>query len=206
MIKHSGINDFFMKLSVTYLSMLCCVGFLLGPVELRAQRSSSVAAFALPGEFDGETVSLASFSDNKAIVVAFTSYHCSWSVKYMDRLTQLYQEYHPRNVAFIAINSNDPELEGELVRIAPPGFPFLKDADQTVARDFGATRNPEAFVLIPAGAHFKIVYQGKIDDNPLDARLVRHNFLQDALDQILAGQNVHTRRTPASGCSIKGLD
>lgn len=195
-----------MKKTVTYIFLLSLAGLLSMPLFLQAQRQATVSNFILPGEFGDDTVALDSFLEQKAVVVVFTSYHCSWSVKYMDRLTQLSEEYQEEGVTFIAVNSNDPELEGELVRIAPPSFPFLKDVDQVVAKDFGATKNPEAFILVPSGNQFKIAYQGKIDDNPLDASLVRNNFLQDALDLVLAGEKVETKLTPASGCSIKGLD
>lgn len=195
-----------MKKLATNIFLLSLAGLLSMPVILHAQRQVTVSNFSLPGEFGADTVSLDSFLDQQAVVVVFTSYHCSWSVKYMDRLTQLFGEYQDQDVSFIAINSNDPELEGELVRIAPPVFPFLKDVDQAVAKEFGATKNPEAFVLVPSGNQFKIAYQGKIDDNPLDASLVRSNFLQDALDLVIAGEKVETKLTPASGCSIKGLE
>lgn len=173
---------------------------------LTAQRAVTVQNFSLPAEFGDETVALDSFQEKKAIVVVFTSYHCSWSVKYMDRLAQLNTEYADKGVAFIAINSNDPELEGEIVRIEAPAFPFLKDEDQTVAKAFGATKNPEAFVLVPHSGHYKVVYHGKIDDNPLDESMVRKNFLTDALTQVIAGEKVVTKETSTSGCSIKGLE
>lgn len=173
---------------------------------LTAQRTVTVQNFTLPAEFGDETVALDSFQGKKAIVVVFTSYHCSWSVKYMDRLAQLNTEYADQGVAFIAINSNDPELEGEIVRIEAPAFPFLKDEDQAVAKAFGATKNPEAFVLVPHSGHYKVVYHGKIDDNPLDESMVRKNFLTDALTRVIAGEKVVTKETSTSGCSIKGLD
>lgn len=174
--------------------------------SLTAQRTVTVQNFTLPAEFSDESVSLDSFQGKKAIVVVFTSYHCSWSVKYMDRLAQLNTEYSEKGVVFIAINSNDPELEGEIVRIEAPEFPFLKDADQAVAKAFGATKNPEAFVLVPHSGNYKVVYHGKIDDNPLDESMVRKNFLTNALDLVIAGEKVVTKETPASGCSIKGLE
>ncbi|MDP5168715.1 MAG: redoxin family protein [Bacteroidia bacterium] len=173
---------------------------------LHAQRQGNIETFTLPSEFGDSSVSLSDFQGKKAVVVIFTSYHCSWSVKYMDRLEQLYRQMKTRDVAFVAINSNDPTLEGELVRISPPSFPFLKDADQAIAKKFEATKNPEVFVLVPSGQSFKIVYHGKIDDNPLDETMVRHNFLQDAIDQLLKGERVEVKETPTSGCSIKGLE
>lgn len=182
------------------------LSFLALQGQALAQRTTTVQNFTLPAEFGDGSVALDSFQGKKAIVVVFTSYHCSWSVKYMDRLTQLNAEYAPKGVAFIAINSNDPELEGEIVRIDPPVFPFLKDEDQAVAKIFGATKNPEVFVLVPHSGNYKVVYHGKIDDNPLDESMVRKNFLTNSLNLVIAGEKVVTKETPASGCSIKGLE
>lgn len=178
------------------------IGMLGFHSPLLAQRTT-IDNFTLDNEFDEGSVSLQDFQDKKAVVVVFASYHCSWSVKYMERLSQLHRDYEGKGVTFLAINSNDSTLEGEM-RVSAPAFPFLKDSDQAVANQFEATKNPEVFVLVPQGNHFKVVYHGKIDDNPLDATQIRHNYLQDALDQVLAGEKVEVKETPVSGCSIKG--
>ncbi len=182
------------------------VGFLVTQGTLQAQRQTSIDNFTLQSEFDNTSVSLRDFQGKKAVVVVFTSYHCSWSVKYMDRLAQFHTQFTPKGVVFLAINSNDPALEGEIVRISPPAFPFLKDTDRAVATKLGASKNPEVFLLVPQGQNFKVVYHGKIDDNPLDAAMVRHNYLQNALEQVLSGKKVEVAETPPSGCSIKGME
>jgi hypothetical protein len=82
------------------------------------------------------------------------------------------------------------------------GFEFLYvvDATSNVARAFGATRTPEAFLFDAAGT---LVYHGAIDDNAQDAAKVEKRFLKDALDALLAGREVAVKETKALGCSIK---
>ncbi|MEM6801813.1 MAG: redoxin domain-containing protein [Bacteroidota bacterium] len=178
-------------------------------VPALAQKVDSVNDFALT---DGEkVVKLSDFKDQKLVAVVFTSSHCSWAKKYEDRLIELHSKYAEKEVAFIAVNSNnaamneldDPSVM-RTVTVFP--FPYLKDADQSVAKLFQAKKNPEVFLLKPAGASFKVVYSGKIDDNPLDAKLVKQNFLQDAIEISLEGGNPAVKHSPASGCLIKSID
>ncbi|MDX2283510.1 MAG: redoxin domain-containing protein [Bacteroidia bacterium] len=188
----------------------CVLGaaLLLGPVLAAQTQPRLVADFSLRNERN-EEVKLSALSGKKAVVVVFTSSNCVWATKYESRLESLYREFEPKQVAFLAINSNDSSLSAldasaRMREVSPYPFPYLKDDTQRVAKLFGATRNPEAFVLIPRpGKGFEIAYQGKVDDNPLDAGMVRYNYLQEALQSVLAGKAPAVPETPASGCNIK---
>ncbi len=170
----------------------------------------------LSGDFklsdsNGQPVSLAKYRDQKAIVVVFTSSHCSWASKYEDRLKSIFQAYQGKGITFIAINSNDSSLSAfdaaaRIRQDSPYPFPYLKDADQSVARLFKATKTPEVVVVTPSAGRFLIQYRGKIDDNPLDANSVRNNYLPNALDAILAGKKPTETETQASGCNITWLN
>lgn len=175
-------------------------------VPALAQKVDSISEFSLT---DGEKeVKLTDFKDQKLIAVVFTSSHCSWAKKYEERLKELHTSFGEKGLAIIAINSNDAamnELDDPSVMRTVTAFPFpyLKDEGQTVAKMFQATKNPEVFLLQPQETGFKVVYSGKIDDNPLDAKLVKQNFLSDAIESILAGEKPTVKTSPASGCLIK---
>ncbi len=129
---------------------------------------------------------------------------------YEERLSELQATYVTKGIAFMAINSNDPSMsdsdsEGEMARLSSYTFPYLKDEDQEVAKQFKATKTPEVIVATPVNGVFREVYRGKIDDNPLDASLAKNHYLEDVLKQILAGQKVSVESTEASGCNIKWL-
>jgi peroxiredoxin len=166
-----------------------------------------IATFTLPSS-TGQTESLATYANRKAVVVLFTSTHCSYAEKYVDRVRALYQTFASQGVAFLAINSNDPALNQNdalpVMRLSQPyPFPYLKDETQQIARLFNASKNPEVFILQPISGSFNVVYHGKIDDNPLDASMVRENYLRDALQQIIAGNKPAAAETPAAGCNIR---
>ena len=69
-----------------------------------------------------------------------------------------------------------------------------------VARAFGATVTPEAFLFDKTG---KLAYHGTIDDNHQDAARVQKHFLIDALDAVVAGKPPAPPETKSLGCGIK---
>lgn len=79
-------------------------------------------------------------------------------------------------------------------------FPFAVDEGSVIAKAFGATKTPEAFLF---DADMKLVYHGTIDDNMRDAGAVEETYLADAMAAVHDGQAVSVATTDALGCSIK---
>jgi hypothetical protein len=48
----------------------------------------------------------------------------------------------------------------------------------------------------------RLVYHGAIDDSR-DERAVTRNYLRDALDALLSGEQPSVTETPAVGCTVK---
>ncbi|RMG69478.1 MAG: thioredoxin family protein [Bacteroidetes bacterium] len=196
------MNKLVLSLTFGFLTGL----FLLRPVL--AQDTRYVEAFVLPGP-DTTEVRLDSFQHQKAVVVLFTSSHCAWAMKYQERLSQLWDSFSPQGVTFLAINSNDASVSrrdaaARMGQTTSYPFPYLKDADQEVARQFQASKTPEVFVLLPdAEGRFQVVYQGAIDDNPLAPQ---QHYLQDALAHVLGGEMPAMATTDPSGCDIKWIE
>jgi thiol-disulfide isomerase/thioredoxin len=127
-------------------------------------------------------------------VVAFISAKCPVANAYLERMTDLYQEYSSKGVHFVFLNSNSNESARDLA--AP--FPVYKDSSNRAADLFGAQTTPEFFVLDSRNA---LRYHGSFDDSQNAAR-VRVRGLQSALDALLSGSAVSPERTKAFGCSI----
>jgi hypothetical protein len=116
-------------------------------------------------------------------------------------------DYGPKGFQFIAINSNETEnypednYEEMVKRARKLGFNFLylRDDDQSVAKAFGATHTPEFFVL---DSKLKLRYHGKMDDNK-EHSASRINYVREAADAILAGEEVKETETYSIGCTIK---
>jgi hypothetical protein len=148
-------------------------------------------------------------------VVIFTGNHCVYAKKYEDRIIGLAKEFGPQEVSVLLVNSNDPVLSEDdrfevmQTRAKEKSYPcpYLHDPDRKVADLFAATKNPETFVLIPdAEQGFKVVFHGKIDDNPLMPDKVEQHFLNDVLADILAGKPGPFATQSIIGCGIKGIE
>ena len=65
---------------------------------------SDAPDFSLPAT-DGETYSLESFSDKKALLVMFICNHCPYVIAVQDRLVKLAHDYQDRGLGVLAICS-----------------------------------------------------------------------------------------------------
>jgi peroxiredoxin len=163
-----------------------------------------VANFTLPGT-DGRSVSLHDFKDKRAVVVVFIGTECTLSNGLLPTVAHLHEEYAPRGVQFLAVNSNrqdTPERVAAHARKYTIPFPVLKDTGNVVADCFGARRTPEAFLL---DGERKIRYQGRIDDQfgiGYKRPKPTHRDLADAIDAVLVGKPVAQPTTPVAGCII----
>lgn len=172
--------------------------------------AQTIDNFAAPGTFGGQ-VELNSYKNSKAVVVIFTGNHCVYSKKYIDRIIALENATKGLGVQFIMVNSNDEQLSPQesmgamktLVDSKGISFPYVKDADKSIAEKFGATKNPDAYVLKPAGEAWTVAYHGLIDDNALMPARVQNKYLEDAIKAIAGGGQATTAETEPVGCTIK---
>ncbi len=157
---------------------------------------------------DDRYISLEMVKGAPATVIVFTCNHCPFAVKYEDRIIELNTKLAPMNVPLIAINPNDPDVVPEdspekmkeRYNEKKFNFPYLFDEGQEVFKAFGATKTPHVFVL---DQDFKVRYIGAIDDNVEDADAVETQYVFNAVNAILNGEEVKPETTKAIGCSIK---
>ena len=157
---------------------------------------------------DGREVTIDDVKGAKGTLVVFTCNHCPYAKQWEERVVALGNEFGAKGVGAIAVNSNDPSAYPEdsyasmQERAKERGmkFPYVVDATSDVARAFGASRTPEAFVFDASG---KLVYHGTIDDNGRDPAQVKEPYLRNALEAVAAGRSPSVQQTKALGCSIK---
>ena len=156
---------------------------------------------------DGRDVSIADVAGKEGTLVIFSCNHCPFVKAWQDRIAAIGNAAKGKGVGVIAINPNDPAAYAEdsfdemQKRAQKLGFafPYVVDATSDVARAFGATRTPEAFLFDKDG---KLVYHGAIDDSK-EADQVAKRFLQDAVDELTAGKDIPVKETKFVGCGIK---
>ncbi len=157
----------------------------------------------LPG-VDGKSHSLADLKDAAAVVLVFTCNSCPYAVDYEQRTMALTKEFADRRVAVVAVNVNKIPADNlaamkERASAQQFNFPYLFDASQQIAKDYGATYTPEYFVL---DGQRKIAYMGALDDSPDEAKVSRRHVAA-ALEAVLAGQQPKLAETVAIGCRIR---
>ena len=139
-------------------------------------------------------------------VVVFTCNHCPYALAWHDRLMDVARDYE--DVHFYAINPNDAEryprdsFEAMKERVRQDGgwpMPYVHDATQEVARAYGAKTTPDVFVVDSGGA---LRYRGAPDADYEDDGL-RAGWLREALDSMLAGEEIARPETDPVGCGVK---
>jgi len=143
---------------------------------------------------------------SRATVVVFMSFGCPISNRYAPVLVDLAERFKDRGVAFRAVVCDAAKIEdvrrdaGEF-RIR---FPVFYDPRKLMAAQFLATTTPQAFLL---DGNRAVRYFGAIDDLYQDraTRLpeVKHHHLVEAIEQLLAGQQVSVKETVAIGCPLE---
>jgi len=167
---------------------------------------SKAPAFELVNAADGRPVAFAP-GDCRLSVIVFTCNQCPYAKAFEPRLIALGNEYAKKGVVFYAIDSNDDavypvETMGEMKSRATSRhypFPYLKDGESKVAREYGARVTPHVFVVDEKGI---VRYRGYVDDST-KATERQHTGLTDALNELIAGKDVKVSATKAFGCTIK---
>jgi len=160
---------------------------------------------------DGKMVSLTDYKDAKGYIVIFTCNHCPFAKAYEQRIIDLQNKYASKGFPLVAINSNDKNIEPDdsydnmMNRAKEKNYPFpyLYDETQEMAHAYGATRTPHVFILSKKDKDLKVEYIGAIDDNADDPAAVKAKYVENAVDELLAGKKVTTNFTKAIGCGIK---
>lgn len=171
------------------------------------QIGESAPDFSLPGT-DGQNHSLESFSEFPILVVVFSCNHCPYVVGSEERMIAFARDYLPQGVGFVAINSNsqntyaDDDFAHMVERARERNFPFayLRDESQEVALAYGALRTPHYFVF---DRNRRLVYTGRMDDNPRTPGAETTHELRDAVEDLLAGHPVRVPLTNPIGCNVK---
>ncbi len=117
--------------------------------EAAEKSSNSIVENFTLKDFRGKTHSLSDY-DDKIVVVYFTGTECPLAKLYSGKMQRLSREYADKGVVVLGVCSNVQDSIAELSAHARDHgitFPLLKDLNNKVADQFGATRTPEVFVL-----------------------------------------------------------
>lgn len=164
----------------------------------------------------GKAVAREDFA-GRPLLVMFICNHCPYVKHVAPELARIGRDYGA-TVGIVAIQSNDvdayPDDSPDKMKqeAAERGytFPYLFDADQSVAKAYTAACTPDFFLF---DRYHKLVYRGQLDgtrphriaSGQYDARdgEATGEDLRRALDALLAGEPIPGEQLPSMGCNIK---
>ncbi len=158
---------------------------------------------------DGQVYRLLDLAGEKGLVVAFICNHCPYVIAVVEDMVSDAQALKELDIGFAAVCSNDAQTYpddafdkmGLFAQSHAFSFPYLHDADQSLARSYGAVCTPDFFGFDRSLA---LAYRGRLDDaRPGQDRSGRKRELFEAMQAIAQGQAVSAPQMPSMGCSIK---
>ena len=158
---------------------------------------------------DGRQHSILAQAGDRGLVVAFICNHCPYVKAVIQRIVRDARDLKELGIGFVAINANDADaypadsFENMKVFARENGFPFpyLHDADQSVARTYGAVCTPDFFGFNGAG---ELQYRGRLDASRKEAAApdIRRDLFE-AMKQVANTGQGPREQIASVGCSIK---
>ncbi|CAN5627392.1 thioredoxin family protein [soil metagenome] len=182
--------------------------------------ANTTALGAAPGftltDTNGQQHALSDFA-GQWVVLEWLNYDCPFVAKHYNggNMQATQQRWRDEGAVWLAIVSNAPGEQGHFppdemnARSEQEGSratAVLMDEAGTVGRSYGARTTPQMVIINPEG---QIVYNGAIDDRPSrDAESLEGatNYVNQAMEEALAGQPVSVATTQPYGCSMKYAD
>lgn len=164
--------------------------------------------FTLPDP-TGREWSLAEVAGSKGTLVIFACNHCPYVRHIASELGAAATGWVADGVGVIAVNSNDtvrypadrPELMPAQAAEWGWQFPYVVDADQTVAREYRAACTPDFFLF---DDRMRLTYRGRFDGStPGNGVPITGEELGRAVQALLGGLPQPDEQVPSIGCNIK---
>ncbi|CTQ51578.1 AhpC/TSA family protein [Roseibium album] len=164
--------------------------------------------FTLPAT-NGVTYGLKDIAGEYGTLVMFICNHCPFVLAVLDKIVRDARDLKELGVGVAAICSNDAvaypadnfhNMQLLAEEHAFP-FPYLHDADQSVAKTYGAVCTPDFFGF---NSELGLQYRGRLDAtrmNTSTADLPRDLF--EAMKQVADTGQGPAEQIPSIGCSIK---
>ncbi|GAB4517713.1 MAG: thioredoxin family protein [Phycisphaerales bacterium] len=207
-------------------SVVALAGVTMFATDAEAQRSRSAMdnAPAKVGEkaptftltdINGNEVSIQDhIDDGKIVVLEWWNPKCPYVVKHHEKMTTMVDlaTKYEDEVAWIKINSTNPSHRDHGVdkdyaqKWNLEDYTILLDEDGTVGKMYGARVTPHMYIIDTEGV---LRYQGAIDSNrgagaySESEKSQVTNYVDQALQQIIAGETVSRPETRPYGCGVK---
>lgn len=159
-------------------------------------------------DVSGEVLTLEEVAKENGLLVNFSCNTCPWVGAWEDRYNPIAELAEKNGIGVIALNPNTAIRDGgesmqdmqERAEASNYQFYYALDENSRLAEAFGATRTPDIFLF---NSDMELVYTGAIDDNAKSAEDVDEKYLENAINNMVAGKEISPKTTKALGCTIK---
>lgn len=145
-------------------------------------------------------------NEGKVVVLEWFNPVCPYVKKHHEQhstMRDLAGKYEDQGVVWLAVNSG-PEDTAEANQANREDweitYPILMDSEGDVGKAYGSKNTPTMYVIDKEGV---IRYVGAIDNDRDPHELGDTNYVQQALDAVLAGSNIETAYAKPYGCNVK---
>ena len=166
-------------------------------------------------DINGKTVQLSDYAGKIVVIESYNSdcpfCHNQYSTGAMQ---DLQKDLAAKGVVWLLVNSVNPhnpshrsndQAVKEMASESMDVTAWIDDSSGAVGHLYGMETTPHMFVIDKGG---KLVYDGAIDNqpDPFHNPNTAHNYVRDAVDDILAGKPIAVSQTKPYGCSVKYAD
>ncbi|WP_420583326.1 thioredoxin-like domain-containing protein [Reichenbachiella sp.] len=156
-------------------------------------------------------ITMNQFDSHSAVVMVFTSIRCPYAKLYKERVSALSAQYSDQNVRFVFVNphASHPSKKETIAHMKQEAnsldddLLYFADKNHTVRKSLNVEKSPEVIILTPTTKGYRKVYQGAIDDSPQSESLVRNNYVQMTLNNVLSNKEISVAYQQPVGCRIK---
>ena len=195
------------------LTITLSVLFLIGSAMMAPHSDKIALGDNLPHEkvkmedISGKKYSLNNLKKENGLLVVFAANKCV-AIKYWgDRLMEAAEYCNDHEIGLVWVNANqtqrsDGESFEDMKKFAIEKnitFPYVVDEDFLLANTFGVEVTPTSYLFDNKG---KLVFQGMVDDNMMDASSTKEKYLMDALASMTNNQVVTVPEKFGRGCRI----
>lgn len=167
-------------------------------------------AFNLPN-VDGNMISMQNSMGPNGLLVMFICNHCPYVKAILPRLIKDVQALQSMSINTVAVMSNDPtdypedspENMKKLSEEMTLPFPYLLDADQSIAKTYDAVCTPDFFGF---NNKFELQYRGRFDESRKETAESSTRDLFYAMQQVAKTGQGPKEQIQSIGCSIKWIE
>jgi thioredoxin-related protein len=187
----------------------------VNPFSSQAQTADKLnPGDAIPGaetalqNANGTSTTLKDAMGENGLLVMFSCNTCPFVIKNQPITKKTLALAASHGVGVVIINSNEAQRKDadsydamkKYAKEQEYEVPYVVDKNSELADMFGASHTPEIYLFNKKG---KLVYKGAMNDNPGNPEAYKKMYIEEAMNEMIAGKPVNPTVTKSIGCSIK---